>query len=64
MSTLSHVFDLPAQKSELLIFFTLLSLSVIIFAARMGGEIAARPRLWHHDEYPRINGVDRHQCRI
>ncbi len=42
MSTLSHVFDLPAQKSELLIFFTLLPLSVIIFAARMGGEIAAR----------------------
>lgn len=42
MSAFSHVFDLPAQKSELLIFFTLLQLSVIVLAARMGGEIACR----------------------
>ena len=37
-----EVFGLPAQKSGLLVFFTLLQLGVIILAARMGGEIAWR----------------------
>ncbi|WP_308389014.1 cation:proton antiporter [Acidithiobacillus sp. AMEEHan] len=42
MSIFSHIFDLPAQRSELLIYFTLIQLSVIILVARIGGEIARR----------------------
>ncbi len=44
MSIFDHVFDFPPQKSEQLIFFTLVQLSVIVLAARMGGEIARRMR--------------------